>query len=361
MPARWSSWFRPRLDWLQIEVTTNCPAACVYCPRTVYRRFWQRRHMDLDTLQLLCGTFSNCGMVYLQGWGEPLTHPGLFEMVRTAKTAGCKVGMTTNGMGMEEETCTRLVREGVDVIAFSLAGTDEQSDALRRGTRFCEVAEALRTLERTKRLLGTTRPAIHLAYLLLQSRWREVPELPALMRRLNVEYAVISTLDFVAAPALAAEAILPGTREAYEAARAKLEEVAQAARRVGLSIHYWLASPPETEAEEYAFNTGSGIGLSWLVARGPTCTENVHRSAFVSADGAVSPCVYAAVPATGATYVVSGTERSYTRMSFGNIHDTPFETIWRSKPYAAFRAAHRRGDLPERCRDCPRPRMIRAG
>ena len=353
--------FLPPAVFYRIEVTTHCPAACVYCPRMVYRRLWQRRHMSFDTFQLMLGMLAKCGMVYLQGWGEPLTHPGLFDMVRTAKAAGCRVGLTTSGMHLDEETCTRLVREGVDLVAFSLAGTDEQNDAVRRGTRFGQVTEAVRTLQRTKSLLGSDRPALHLAYLLLQSRWQEVQALPTVMQRLNVQQAVISTLDFVAAPDLASETVLPASQEAYEVTRTKLDEVAQAGSRAGLSIHYWLASPPETETEARARSSGEGIGLLWLAAKRPTCTENIHRSAFVSADGAVSPCVYMAVPAPGAMYVADGTERSYTSMSFGNIHDTPLETIWCSRPYAAFRAAHRRGYLPERCLDCPRSRMLQVG
>ena len=357
----WSSWFPPRLDWLQVEITTNCPAACVYCPRTVYRRFWQRRHMSLATFRLLSGLFDKIGMVYLQGWGEPLSHPRLFEMVRMAKEAGCRVGMTTNGMAMGEETCARLVREGVDAVAFSLAGTDERGDAVRRGTLFSQTTNAIRTLERTKTLMASTRPTVHLAYLLLQSHWQQVQALPALMLRLNVRHAVISTLDFVTAPALAAEAILPATREAYETMRAELEQVAKVGGRARLSIHYWLASPPETEEDKPACYSGAAVGLPWLVAPSPTCTENIQRAAFIGADGSVAPCVYAAVPVAGATHLVGGTERSYARLAFGNIRDTPFERIWRSGPYAAFRAAHRRGKLPERCRDCPRPRMLQTG
>jgi MoaA/NifB/PqqE/SkfB family radical SAM enzyme len=313
--------------------------------------------MSLDTFRLLCGVFARCGMVYLQGWGEPLTHPRLFEMVRLAKAAGCRVGMTTNGMHLDSQTCARLVREGVDLVAFSLAGTDEGNDTVRQGTRFCQVEEAIRTLERTKRLLGSALPAVHLAYLLLQSRWQDIAALPSVMQRLGVQQAVISTLDFVAAPSLAAEAILPATQEACEVAKAALQEVAEAGHAAGLDIRYWLASPAESAEEEHACDSGAGIGLPWLAAQRPACTENIHRSAFVGADGAVSPCAYAAVPVGEATHVVGEGERPYAGMCFGNVHEAPFETIWRSRAYAGFRAAHRKGDLPERCRECPRPRM----
>jgi len=361
MPVRFSSWLHPRLDWLQVEVTSNCPAACVYCPRSAYRHLWQPRHIGLENFRLLVGTFAKSRMVYLQGWGEPLTHPQLFEMVRLAKQAGCRVGMTTNGMLVDDDTCLRLVQEGVDVVAFSLAGIDERSDEVRRGTRFHRVVEAVRTLERAKSRLGSARPAVHLAFLLLRSCWQDLDALPTLMQRLKVRHAVISTLDFVAQSDLAAEAILPATEEDYATDRARLEEVAQAGRSRGLSIHYWLASPPAGEAEEVTRRRAAGADLPWLVAPPPTCTENIHRSAFVSADGAVSPCAYGAVPAPGATYVVAGRQRPYARTSFGNIQEASFQAIWRCREYAHFRAAHRAGDHPERCRQCPRLRMVRGG
>ena len=136
MPLRWASWFCPRLDWIQVEITSHCNAACVYCPHTVYRDAWLDRHMTTDSFRKLSVALSKSRLVYLQGWGEPLTHPEFFEMVRMAKAVGCRVGTTTNGMSLDEEQCLRLVQEGVDIVAFSLAGVDERSDLIRQGTRF---------------------------------------------------------------------------------------------------------------------------------------------------------------------------------------------------------------------------------
>ena len=41
--------------------------------------------------------------VHLQGWGEPLLHPGFFDMVRAAKASGAKVDLRRNGGGSLEE------------------------------------------------------------------------------------------------------------------------------------------------------------------------------------------------------------------------------------------------------------------
>jgi len=358
MPLRWASWLRPRLDWIQVEVSTHCPAACLYCPHTLYRPVWQHRHMSLDDFRRLAAAFAKTEMIYLQGWGEPLTHPEFFEMVRLAKAAGCRVGLTTNGMLLDEEKCLRLVQEGVDIVAFSLAGVDEENDAIRQGTHFRQVVAAIQTLVRMKKLLGSARPDVHLAYLMLRSRRQEVEGLPVLLQRLNVKNAVISTLDFIGDRVLLAEAILPATEGAYRDLRSQLEATAEACRRNGSRVDYWLAAPGGHAKDEPTGMQTSMVDLPFLAFQPQTCTENIHRSAFVSADGAVSPCVYTNVPVTGASHIVAGAERPYRRTIFGNIHDAPFEAIWRSKAYSAFRTAHRAGSLPELCLGCPRARMV---
>lgn len=35
----------PRLDWLQVEVTSFCNASCLYCPRPAYGNTWRNRHL----------------------------------------------------------------------------------------------------------------------------------------------------------------------------------------------------------------------------------------------------------------------------------------------------------------------------
>ena len=62
-------------------------------------------------------------------------HPEFFEMLQIAKDAGCIVGTTTNGTLVGREFIEKMVRQGLDVIGFSLAGVDEKNDKIREGTR----------------------------------------------------------------------------------------------------------------------------------------------------------------------------------------------------------------------------------
>lgn len=91
--ARLRSWWEHTVllepkDWIQVEVTSSCNAACSYCSRTAYRRNWQDRFMPLETFERLMPSLRRASLAYLQGWGEPFLHPDLPAMIRLAKTAG---------------------------------------------------------------------------------------------------------------------------------------------------------------------------------------------------------------------------------------------------------------------------------
>jgi MoaA/NifB/PqqE/SkfB family radical SAM enzyme len=321
------------MDWVQVEVSTYCNASCIYCPRTVYHDTWLNRHMPLATFKKLLPAFAKTRLVFLQGWGEPFLNPNFFKMVSIAKDAGCRVGTTTNGMLLDDEKISRIVRSGVDVVAFSLAGTGDKNDTVRKGTRLENVLGTIRSLDRSKKGLGTTQPEIHIAYMLLRSGINDVAKLPRLLQGLGVSQVVITTLDFLPAIELADEAIIPDNEAEYNALRLRLEAVVTEGERYGLDIRYCLGLPGEQRQG---------------------CTENVQRALFISADGAVSPCVFTNLPVSEASCIVDGVKRPCRRLTFGNINQQPLTSIWRQKNYAAFRNSFYTNRLFVTCRDCPK-------
>ena len=224
--------FRPKLDWLQIAVTSHCNASCAYCPHTIYRRHWQSRHLSLITFQRLLPDLKKVNLVHLQGWGEPFLNPDFFAFVSLAKQAGCQVGTTTNATLLTEATITRIVESGIDILAFSLAGIGETHDTWRQGTSYRQVLEAIRSLQDCKRRMGKDTPRVHIAYMLLRSGLPDLEKLPGELQGLGISQVVISTLDLVAAPELEKESLaLVSDHEGAEINR-RLEEVAAAGARV---------------------------------------------------------------------------------------------------------------------------------
>ena len=103
--------------------------------------------------------------VHLQGWGEPLLHPDFFQMTALARKAGCAVSTTTCGSGMNADLAERLVASGIDIIGFSLAGTDAASNAARAGVAFETVCAAIEQLQQVRRARQGVHLEIHIAYL----------------------------------------------------------------------------------------------------------------------------------------------------------------------------------------------------
>ncbi len=323
----------PSLDWIQVEVTSHCNATCTYCPRTVYRHAWLSRQLPLETFERLAPALRRTRLVFLQGWGEPFLHPELLTMMSMAKGLGCKVGTTTNGTLLDTQTMYRLVQTGVDVVAFSLAGVDERNDAIRKGTSFAKVLDTIRALHKVKEALRKPLPEIHVAYILLRSGLSDVARLPRVLAGSGVSEVVISTLDFVACQELQAETIMPATAREYAELETQLDAVRDEGQRCGLRIHYQLRRPGE---------------------RRPTCTENVQRALFISADGAVSGCVFANLPVSRQVDMGGDARRGYQRVVYGNVHDAALASIWRQRAYRDFRRAFDGGQLPVLCEGCPK-------
>ena len=73
--------FYPVFSWIQIEVTTKCNASCVYCPHYLCRSNWIKRDIPFDVMKFIEPALPTTGLVYLQGWGEPLLYPDLWKMI----------------------------------------------------------------------------------------------------------------------------------------------------------------------------------------------------------------------------------------------------------------------------------------
>jgi MoaA/NifB/PqqE/SkfB family radical SAM enzyme len=323
----------PRWDWIQVEVTSDCNAACEYCPRTAYRDRWTSRTLPLETFRGLQPFLNRAAMVHLQGWGEPLLHPDFFTLIDLAKAAGCRVGTTTNGTLLDTGRITRLMDSGMDTIALSLAGTGPRNDRIRRGTRLERVLEAIQDLNREKKKRGSRKPAVHVAYLLLRSGIAEVSQLPFLLRDLGVDQVVVSTLDFTPRPELEAEAIRPSNQREYQELNGLLGEVSRTGESLGLPIHFHLPHPQPT---------------------GRGCTENIERAVCVASDGSVTPCVFTNLSIPGETVRLHGETRPYSRLVFGNIGREALSEIWWKQEYVDFRKAPPSDTSVASCRECPK-------
>jgi MoaA/NifB/PqqE/SkfB family radical SAM enzyme len=132
-----------RLAKLYLEPTNQCNLQC----RTCIRNVWQEpTGMMSDTVfdRVIDGLrdFSPTPTVFFGGFGEPLFHPRIIDMVSQAKGIGARVEMITNGTLLTPDVSPHLLDAGIDVLWVSLDGTTPESYSdIRLGAELPQVIE----------------------------------------------------------------------------------------------------------------------------------------------------------------------------------------------------------------------------
>ncbi len=337
--ARLSGERRP-LSHIQVEVTSFCPGACIYCPRGVLGADWRPRTMSDACFASLVPLMLKADRVHLQGWGEPYLHARLLDYMSLARKCGCNVSTTSCGLCMNEALAAGTVRSGMDVIAFSLVGTDEISNAPRRNVPLAKVEKAVSLIHAAKERYGAKTPRVHLSYLMLADREEALDGLPKLMELWNVPVCVVSTLDMPVLPEHWQWAYKPDERDKISRARERLEKVAALARAMDRSIRFCLPGPA----------TGN-------------CREDMKHSCYVDAGGGLAPCIYLNPPFTKSDLAphLSG-EASDANMAdwgprhvlAGNVLETDPVRLWENEDYSDLRSALAHGVAPACCASCPK-------
>jgi MoaA/NifB/PqqE/SkfB family radical SAM enzyme len=341
----------------QVEVTSRCNLKCVMCPVTVLADQWPSYDMSWPTFERIASAFERVKWVYLQGWGEPLLHRRLLDMIERAKAAGCRVGFTTNGTRLTRDTGARLLERGLDLLAVSIAGaTAATHEQIRVGSDFARLIENVRRFIALRNERGSARPKVEIFFLMTPANLGELPAAIELAADLGADELVATNLDYVMSTAL--DALRAWSETPPEPAlRRALDDARAAAARTGLAFR-----PYSLERREMA-----------------VCDLDPLRILFVCADGSVSPCVYTAL--TGQSQIprhFDGEQRSIPPVRFGNVNDTPLLEIWNAPDYRAFRQLFARRVLgaksmvlgalagagaedaeadappPEPCRTCPK-------
>ena len=306
---------------VQVEVSSVCTARCDYCPQSAGAGRWKARNMDAGTFAALWPLLRRSTRIHLQGWGEPFLHPRFFDFAAFARKADCAVSSTSCGLHMNEDIARRVLDSGMDVLAFSLAGTDEGSNAIRRGAPFAKVCANMRLMAEARKKALAAHLSLHCAYILLADRMEAVLALPDLAAELGLQAAVVSTLDYIAAPGQESLAFAPHETDKIARARDLLEKAAARAAKLGLGFHYALPCPEP-----------------W-----GTCREHVERSLYVDAEGALSPCIYVNIPIEN--------EKALCWV-FGNANETDAFACWQGERFRAFRKALETGRPETPCVHC---------
>jgi len=303
------------LDAIQIEVTSRCNIRCVMCPVTVLAGRWASHHLPWETFLRVARAFTSTKFVHLQGWGEPLLNPRLFDMIKVAKDAGCRVGFTTNGTLLGEVASQRLLDLHLDLLAVSIAGATLQTHAaIRVGSDLLQILNNLRRLLDLRARQKVPHPKVEIFFLMTKTNMAELPAVVDLTASMGADELVATNLDYVPTEdqnglkAFACHSL----RQAFASA---IEDAKGRAKAAGLAFRAYPLDPEEVAV----------------------CDANPLKILFVSCDGKVSPCTYLGLGLLEIPRIFDGQHLSVARVVFGNIREQALQEIWEAPEYRAFR------------------------
>lgn len=322
---------------LYIEPTVRCNLAC----RTCIRNAWDEPGGDMTSATfaaVIAGlrSFAPAPTVFFGGFGEPLSHPGIIDMVAEAKAIGCAVELITNGILLSEQISRQLIALDLDRLWVSLDGARPESYAdVRLGAALPTVLANLGRFSDLRPLRRTRLPEIGIAFVAMRRNIADLPSLLTLGRALGgVRYLVTN--------------VLPYTAEL------------QSEILYNRALNDLTASPssqvPHVDLPKIDVDAATTPALHWILRSqrnislaGHNLGDTNNRCPFVDAgaaaigwDGGLSPCLPLLHDYTSH---MNDRERFSRRYSIGNLAKTSLPDLWCAPEHIAFRQRVRAFDF----------------
>lgn len=319
-----------------IEPTNTCNLLC----RTCVRNQWDEKlgRMSARTFgRIMDGLadFPRPLTVFFGGFGEPLSHPRIIDMVLQAKALGAAVEMITNGTLLTEKLSRRLIDAGLDVLWVSLDGaTPESYTDVRLGAALPTVLDNLSRFRALHPESGAT-PEIGIAFVAMKRNIGDLPALLHLGSRLGVSRYSVS-------------GVLPHTPEMSQDTLYERSLSDAVTTSTAWAPHVSLPRLDMDDATRQVFLRILRSGRNVSVA-GASLNEGKNRCPFIEKgavaigwDGGVSPCL----PLLhDHTTMLSKRQRLSRHQTVGNVNDASLKDLWLAPDYVDFRKHVQRFDF----------------
>lgn len=338
-PLRRLSFFptKPPLSKLYIEPTTQCNLQC----RTCIRNSWDEPigSMDMVVYRKLLSDLTDLktlNSIAFWGYGEPLAHPEIVNMVAEAHETGIETEVITNGHLMDKNMTTGFIQAGLNTLVVSVDGTTQGSyEDVRVGGDLSRVEENIRELNLLRAKMSGKRLNVGLEFVIMKSNINQLPDLAHKAKNLKADFIMLTNLlpcteymkdeilywisatinDNDERPKWSQELILP---------------------RMDLHTEYLTPLMAFLKILDISMPEVRDIPQEY-------CCPFVQRgSAAITWSGDVSPCI--ALMHSYHCYIL-GREKFIKKYSVGNIVQEKIGDIWNKKTYQNFRDRVRNFDF----------------
>jgi radical SAM protein with 4Fe4S-binding SPASM domain len=233
-------------------------------------------------------------------------------MIEHAKSKGIKVELASNATLLEKKLASRIVESNLDYIELSIdSPVAETYERIRTGAKFEKVEENIKNLVEARGV--RKKPDIKILAVVQDENVCEMPELINFAAR----HSIYSVMMIHVQPWSRGHEKKAHARESQFRARFNESMIKAKEEAQKKGVYLDISSPSRPNAKR-------ACKRAWL-------------STSILADGHVVPCCRVISPES---------------ISFGNIFEQDFRTIWNSKKYQAFRKVLKASRRPSACVDC---------
>jgi len=314
---------------IYVEPTNQCNLEC----RTCIRNIWDEAPgiMAEATFKGIIQAITRLDStptVFFGGFGEPLFHPGMVDMVAEAAATGAHVELITNGTLLTPQVSRGLIKAGLKRLWVSLDGATPESYAdVRLGAQLPQVIKNLAAFRDARAPGHLAEPRIGIEFVAIRRNLADLPDLIHLGTRLGATEFLVSN-------------VLPHTEEM----RAEML-YSQSLSDITYLSSVWV---PHLDLAKLDLDTRtgkallaslrSGINLSYsgqnLGGANDRCPFIEAGATVIGWDGSVSPCLPLSHNFT--SYLNIHFRRS-RRFVLGNINQNYLEYLWDLPEYRDFR------------------------
>ncbi len=312
-----------------VEPTSRCNLDCSTCMRNVWDE--PLGDMTTETFNLIIQSVKQITpvpSVFFGGFGEPLAHPGIMDMIDAAKGIGAKVELITNGILLDEKAAQKMIDLRLDRLWVSIDGaTPENYEDVRLGDELQHVLDNLYQLKKLRAQHGVDYPHVGVAFVAMKRNIADLPKVIQMGKRLGADKFSISN-------------VLPHTAELQ-----KQVLFSRSMNDGNLQPSQWapIVSLPRMdissnllEAMDEILKIPSNLQIAGQVLNAGvnTCPFVAKGSVSIRWDGAVSPCL--SLMHSHESYLDDHIRKS-AAYSVGRIQDNTLQEIWNNPGYTALR------------------------
>lgn len=317
---------------LVIESTSRCNLKCEMCPRNSFK--YENGDVDLDSFKKISKYFTPKIIVNLTGWGEPLLHPKLIEIINIVKKKGAKVGFTTNATLLDNEVSEKLIRSNLDFIDFSIdGGTQDTYEQIRKGAKFYDVIHNIKNFIKIKETSGSKSPSTSITFVMMKKNIHELPLMVHLAKELKVDKLVAKNFN-----------VLTNKED--------IEHIVFSHGQYNELDNDFIKFRDNIIATTIsaANNLNLNISINTFESNGSNICKLASTALFISHKGEVTICCAVGYPVPR---MLDKTEiLKNAKIIYGNINTSNLNNILQKKEYLECRANAIQGITPIECRGC---------